>query len=76
MKASRTRLERWYELDNAAKIYPAIHNSRWTSNFRMSVTLKEQIDPALLQKAQEEYAGRAESGYVCPIEPDAVPIAI
>ena len=33
-------------------------------------------DPALLQKAQEEYAGRAGSGYVCPIEPDAVPIAI
>ena len=33
-------------------------------------------DPALLQKAREEYAGRAESGYVCPIEPDAVPIAL
>ena len=33
-------------------------------------------DPALLQKAREEYAGRAESGYVCLIEPDAVPIAI
>ena len=33
-------------------------------------------DPALLQKARGEYAGRAESGYVCPIEPDAVPIAI
>lgn len=33
-------------------------------------------DPALLQKAREEYAGRAGSGYVCPIEPDAVPIAI
>lgn len=58
MKASRTRLERWYELDNAAKIYPAIHNSRWTSNFRMSVTLKEQIDPALLQKALDKAVGR------------------
>ena len=33
-------------------------------------------DPALLQKAREEYAGRAGSGYVCPIEPDTVPIAI
>ena len=33
-------------------------------------------DPALLQKACEEYAGRAESGCVCPIEPNAVPIAI
>ena len=33
-------------------------------------------DPALLQKARGEYAERAGSGYVCPIEPDAVPIAI
>ena len=33
-------------------------------------------DPALLQKACEEYAGRAESGCVCPIEPNAVPIAL
>ena len=33
-------------------------------------------DPAALQKAQTEYAARSEAGYVCPIEPDAVPIAI
>ncbi len=33
-------------------------------------------DGELLQKAKEEFAERAESGYVCPIEPDAVPIAL
>ena len=33
-------------------------------------------DPAALQKAQTEYAARSEAGYVCPIEPDAVPVAI
>ncbi len=33
-------------------------------------------DPELLQSAKNEFAERAEGGYVCPIEPDAVPIAI
>lgn len=33
-------------------------------------------DPALLQKAKDEHAERAAGGYVCPIEKDAVPIAI
>ncbi len=33
----------WYRLDNAAKIYPAINNAHWSSNFRISVTLKEPV---------------------------------
>ena len=33
-------------------------------------------NPALMQKARQEHEERAVSGYVCPIEPDAVPIAI
>lgn len=41
----------WYTLDNAAKIYPAIANGRWNPLFRVSVTLKEQIDPSRLQQA-------------------------
>lgn len=37
----------------------------------------ELIDnPELLHKAQEEHKKRAVGGYVCPIEPDAVPTAI
>ena len=33
-------------------------------------------DGALLQKARDEFARRSEEGYVCPIEPDAVPLAL
>ena len=33
-------------------------------------------DPETLQKARDEFARRTRSGYVCPIEPDAVPTAI
>lgn len=33
-------------------------------------------DPETLQKARDEFARRTKSGYVCPIEPDAVPTAI
>ena len=33
-------------------------------------------NPALLKKAREEFEQRTKGGYVCPIEPDAVPAAI
>ena len=33
-------------------------------------------DPELLSQAKAEFAERAAEGYVCPIEPDAVPIAL
>ena len=33
-------------------------------------------DPALLQEARAEFRERSASGYVCPIEPDAVPVAL
>ena len=33
-------------------------------------------DPMLLEKATEEFKSRSRGGYVCPIEPDAVPIAL
>ena len=32
--------------------------------------------PELLQEAKKEFLEKSESGYVCPIEPDAVPIAL
>lgn len=46
--------KKWYRLDNAAKIFPATRNSRWTNNFRVSVTLTSKIDPELLQIALEK----------------------
>lgn len=42
---------RWMKLDNAAKIYPAAKRRNWNNIFRLSITLTEEIDPALLQSA-------------------------
>lgn len=41
----------WFKLDNAAKLYPAIANSRWMSVFRMTAELEENVDPQRLQQA-------------------------
>ncbi len=48
----------WYRLDNSAKIYPAVMSRNWASMFRVSVTLREMIDPALLQRALEDTVRR------------------
>jgi len=42
---------RWMPLDNAAKIYPAARNQNWSNVFRLSVTLKEEVDKEILQSA-------------------------
>jgi hypothetical protein len=41
----------WYKLDNAARIYPAIRSKKWASVFRLSVVLREPVDPDVLQRA-------------------------
>ncbi|MBQ4626361.1 MAG: alcohol acetyltransferase [Clostridia bacterium] len=43
----------WYKLDNAGKVYPGQNTSSWSSVFRISVTLKEKVNPQLLEKALE-----------------------
>lgn len=42
---------RWMRLDNAAKIYPAARNQNWSNVFRLSATLTETVDAAVLQSA-------------------------
>lgn len=42
---------RWMHLDNSAKIYPAAATSRWNNIYRLSATLKEDIDREVLQSA-------------------------
>jgi len=42
---------RWMHLDNAAKIYPASATSRWNNIYRLSATLKEEVDKEILQHA-------------------------
>ena len=44
----------WYRLDTAALIFPAIARRDWSNGFRLSMTLTEEVDPAILQKAAEE----------------------
>lgn len=57
--------KRWYKLDNAGKLYPAIATSRWSSVFRASVVLKEQISPEILQIAVNKVLPRFPSMAVC-----------
>ncbi len=41
----------WLRLDNAAKIYPAARREGWSNVYRLSATLSESVDTALLQSA-------------------------
>lgn len=43
--------KRWFKLDNAAKLYPAVANWRWSSIFRVSVEMNEPVMPDALQRA-------------------------
>ena len=41
----------WYKLDLSANVYPTLQSKNFSSVYRISVTLKEEIQPDLLQKA-------------------------
>jgi NRPS condensation-like uncharacterized protein len=43
--------KQWYRLDNAALIFPAIIRKNWNNIFRVSATLKEPVDPEILNRA-------------------------
>ncbi len=49
---------RWLKLDNAAKIYPAARRRNWSNVFRLSMTLKEDIDKTVMQSALDVTARR------------------
>ncbi len=51
MSLDKTRKRRWFRLDNAAKIYPASRTNTWSNLFRLSVTLNEEVDVSVLQRA-------------------------
>lgn len=48
---SRENKLRWMRLDNAAKIYPAARRQNWSNVFRLSATLREDVDLAVMQRA-------------------------
>lgn len=43
--------ERWYKLDNAAKIFPALSPNDGSNYFRLCAVLKEEVNPELLKEA-------------------------
>ena len=55
---SPARSLRWMRLDNAAKIYPAAKRRNWNNCFRISATLTEPIDTAVLASALDVTARR------------------
>lgn len=56
--------KRWMRLDNAALIFPAVRCRHWANAFRVSTTLTEPVDPAVLQQAVDDLMSRFPSMYV------------
>ncbi|NLP48868.1 MAG: hypothetical protein GX345_08020 [Clostridiales bacterium] len=55
---TRERQGSWFKLDNAAKIFPGQNSGRWSNIFRVSLALKQKIDPSLLEKALDDVIER------------------
>ncbi|MCH5251271.1 MAG: alcohol acetyltransferase [Lachnospiraceae bacterium] len=47
----KNKKEIWYKLDLSAIVYPTLQRKDFSSVYRLSVVLKEEVDPELLQKA-------------------------
>ncbi|MBQ8574977.1 MAG: hypothetical protein IJ447_02895 [Clostridia bacterium] len=54
----------WYELDNAASIYPYSSNRQWICGYRIGFVLKEDIDPEILKQAVRDIMPRFPSYFV------------
>ena len=52
--AQRKKQPEWAKLDNTALLFPVISGEGMSSVYRVSVTLKEEVQGALLQKAVEK----------------------
>ena len=44
-------LNKWYKLDLSANVYPTLQRRNFSSVFRIGVTLKEKVDPDLIDRA-------------------------
>jgi NRPS condensation-like uncharacterized protein len=51
MNSQAEAVGKWYRLDNAANVYPAIKNKKRPNLFRVSATLRGPIEPERLQHA-------------------------
>lgn len=57
-------MDKWYKLDNAARLYPHVANSTRTSVFRVSCVLHRTINPVLLQEALDSIRKKYEFFFV------------
>ena len=51
MKKDKKNQNIWYKLDVSATVYPTLQRRDFSSVYRISVVLKENINPEILQKA-------------------------
>ena len=56
--------KQWYRLDNAALIFPAVMRKNWNNVFRVSVTLRDPVDPEVLGRAAEDLLPRFPTVFV------------
>ena len=56
--------KKWYRLDTAALIFPAISRRDWSNAFRFSATLSEPVDPEILERALGDLKKRFPSFFV------------
>lgn len=56
--------KKWFRLDNAALIFPAIMTKKWNNCFRVSATFKDPIDPGCLSQALKDMKPRFPSFFV------------
>ncbi|MDE5932139.1 MAG: alcohol acetyltransferase [Lachnospiraceae bacterium] len=47
----KNKREVWYKLDLSAIVYPTLQRKDFSSVYRLSALMKEEVDPVLLQKA-------------------------
>ena len=48
----------WRKLDNSAKIFPLQESNKYSTVFRYSVVLKEDVDKKILEKAVDNALNR------------------
>lgn len=54
MKKRLNEKKPWYRLDLSAIVYPTLQRKNFSSVYRLSVVLKEKVEPDLLQRAVDE----------------------
>lgn len=61
MKVKNPQGQKWRRLDNTGKLFPLVTNESMSNVFRIAVTLKEEIEPDILQQALEDILPQFES---------------